>query len=181
MNKPIPLTPAEALAQVNLPADMADNPVFSAHIPLVMTQLHEFSTPDAWEEATAPLEITPLSNPPGKGGIGGISDPDPNPELDPKPEYTILQIQFRAAFAFALLASTAEFLNLKTVGEGIVKTIGIDSAATELLTGSEIEAFTDRLLRRALLAIQPWLSAAGRAALDELTTDNPKPLRISII
>jgi hypothetical protein len=34
---------------------------------------------------------------------------------------------------------------LKTLGEGIVKTVGLDQSATELLTGSEIDAIKAKL------------------------------------
>ncbi len=169
--KAIPLSPSEALAQVNLPADLANNPVFKSHTPLVMTQLQSYSTADAWEEATADLSelITPLNT-------------EPEPETEPtEPDYTQLQIQFRACFAFLLLASTAEFLNLKTVGEGIVKTIGLDNSATSLLSGHEIEAFANRLTRRALLAIEPWLSPLGYSVLADLSPDAPKKIKVSLL
>ncbi|MDD3535172.1 MAG: hypothetical protein PHC50_03385 [Candidatus Cloacimonetes bacterium] len=175
--KAIPLTPVAALAQVNLPLDLAGNPVFTSHTLLVMSLLQDYSTTDAFEEATLdiPEPTTPLTD----------TDPDlsenENDIEAPLPLFTPLQIQFRAAFAFLLLASTAEFLNLKTLGEGIVKTVGLDAAATQLLTGHEIEAFASRLTRRALLSIQPWLSPAGLATLELLSPENPKPLRISLI
>lgn len=54
------------------------------------------------------------------------------------PEEDPLLISFRFGFCFLTLHSTCEFLNLKTLGEGIIKTVGLDQSATELLTGSEI-------------------------------------------
>ena len=88
---------------------------------------------------------------------------------------------FKAAYCFLMLSSTAEFLNLKTIGQGIVKTVGIDAASTELLTGVEIEHFKKNLEVRALKAALAYLSPDGLARLDELSPRPPKKLRIGII
>jgi hypothetical protein len=52
---------------------------------------------------------------------------------------------------------TCEFISLKTLGEGIVKTVGLDQSATELLTGSEIDAFKAKLELRALTRLGDYL------------------------
>ena len=67
-----------------------------------------------------------------------------------------------------MLHSTTEFLNLKTLGEGIVKTVGLDQSATELLTGSEIDAFKANLERRALTLLRNYLNQCGMERLVEL-------------
>ena len=80
-----------------------------------------------------------------------------------------------------MLYSTAEFLNLKTLGEGIVKTVGLDQSATELLTGSEIDAFKANLELRALTLLQDYLNAQGRERLLELKPRLPKILKAGVI
>jgi hypothetical protein len=64
-----------------------------------------------------------------------------------------------------MLHSTCEFLNLKTLGEGIVKTVGLDQSATELLTGSEIDSFKANLELRALTGLRDYLNQQGQNRL----------------
>ena len=80
-----------------------------------------------------------------------------------------------------MLYSTAEFLNLKTLGEGIVKTVGLDQSATELLTGSEIDAFKAKLELRALNILQAYINPAGHYRLNELKTRQPRLIRVGVI
>ncbi len=80
-----------------------------------------------------------------------------------------------------MLHSTAEFLNLKTLGEGIVKTVGLDQSATELLTGSEIDAFKANLELRALNILQAYLNPTGLDRLYELKPRQPRAIRVGVI
>jgi len=64
-----------------------------------------------------------------------------------------------------MLHSTCEFLNLKTLGEEIVKTVGLDQSATELLTGSEIDSFKANLELRALTGLRDYLNQQGQNRL----------------
>jgi hypothetical protein len=80
-----------------------------------------------------------------------------------------------------MLHSTCEFLNLKTLGEGIVKTVGLDQSATELLTGSEIEAFKINLELRALTVLSSYLNPAGLERLNELKPRQARPIRVGVI
>jgi len=75
---------------------------------------------------------------------------------------------YKMAYSFFLLSQTLEFLNLKTLGSGIIKTTGIDAQTTELLTGSEIRAFKKDLEIRALETIYDYLTPLGIRRLDEL-------------
>ncbi|MCB5258862.1 MAG: hypothetical protein LHW48_00100, partial [Candidatus Cloacimonetes bacterium] len=77
-----------------------------------------------------------------------------------------------------MLHSTAEFLNLKTLGEGIVKTVGLDQSATELLTGSEIDAFKANLELRALTVLSSYLNQTGLDRLNELKPRTPRVIRV---
>lgn len=80
-----------------------------------------------------------------------------------------------------MLQSTCEFLNLKTLGEGIVKTVGLDQSATELLTGSEIDAFKANLELRALTVLSSYLNPAGLDRLNELKPRQPRAIRVGVI
>ncbi len=80
-----------------------------------------------------------------------------------------------------MLQSTCEFLNLKTLGEGIVKTVGLDQSATELLTGSEIDAFKAKLELRALIILHAYLNPAGMDRLSELKPRQPRAIRVGVI
>lgn len=153
MTLPVPTT--DALAMLNLPSDLAGNPIFAAHAPLVLASL---ST--ALDPATYTL----------------LTDPDPGdfPSAD-------LAAAAPLAYAFLLLASTAEFLNLKTVGQGIIKVVGLDSASTALLSGSEIEDLKRRLTGRALEPLRAWLSTDGLAALAAAQATGPSGFRIALI
>ncbi|MDY0382075.1 MAG: hypothetical protein RBQ68_08450, partial [Candidatus Cloacimonadaceae bacterium] len=84
-------------------------------------------------------------------------------------------------FCFLMLQSTCEFLNLKTLGERIVKTVGLDQSATELLTGSEIDAFKANLELRALTILQVYLNPAGLDRLFELKPRTPRVIRVGVI
>jgi hypothetical protein len=80
-----------------------------------------------------------------------------------------------------MLHSTAEFLNLKTLGEGIVKTVGLDQSATELLTGGEIDALKANLELRALTILREYLSPIGMQRLEELNPRLPRSIRVGVI
>lgn len=93
---------------------------------------------------------------------------------DDLPEEEPLLVSFRFGFCFLMLHSTCEFLNLKTLGEGIVKTVGLNQSASELLTGSEIDAFKVNLELRALTILQAYLNPAGLDRLNELKPRQPR-------
>lgn len=153
MPEPIIPLPTEDVCKIlNLPADLASNPVFEEHQDLVMVGLEYYTQDQCYEDAASGEEVT-----------------------------THLRTAFRMGYAFLMLYSVAELLNLKTVGEGIVKTIGIDQAATELLTGAEIEDFKNKILIRALEALAPYGSHYLRLKLSELTEPERKPVRARVI
>jgi hypothetical protein len=125
------------LAMLNLPDETRDRMVFEEHEPLVLERLRAISLEDAYWEAFREFP-------------------------DDSPGYTA----FRFSYAFLMLASVVEFLNLKTLGEGIVKTTGFDAQSIELLTGAEIDAFKTTLERRALETLSDYLNPVGRNRLD---------------
>ncbi len=150
---PIPVETNEVLAVLNLPKEMADNVIFKEHKGLVLETIRSLVLENYYQDATR------------------IDYPDDDPFL----------ISFRFGFCFLMLQSTCEFLNLKTLGEGIVKTVGLDQSATELLTGSEIDAFKAKLELRALTLLRNYLNQSGMERLTELKPRLPKVLKAGVI
>lgn len=150
---PIPVETDAMLAILNLPKEMANNGIFKEHQGLVLEMIHAIVLQEHYDRAIQ----------------------EDLPEQDP------LLISFRFGFSFLMLYSTAEFLNLKTLGEGIVKTVGLDQSATELLTGSEIAAFKAKLELRALTLLRNYLNQSGMERLTELKPRLPKVLRAGVI
>ena len=150
---PIPVETDTMLSILNLPKEMGDNGTFKEHKTIVLEMIRSLVLQEHYDRATH----------------------DDMPEDEP------FLISFRFGFCFLMLHSTAEFLNLKTLGEGIVKTVGLDQSATELLTGSEIDAFKAKLELRALVALQPYLNNAGLDCLNELKPRPPRSIRVGVI
>ena len=150
---PIPVETVDLLAVLNLPKEMADNVIFKEHKGLVMETIRSLVLDNFYQDA--------IRN----------DYPDDDPFL----------ISFRFGFCFLMLQSTCEFLNLKTLGEGIVKTVGLDQSATELLTGSEIDAFKAKLELRALTLLRNYLNQSGMDRLTELKPRLPKELKAGVI
>ena len=150
---PIPVETIDLLAVLNLPKEMADNVIFKEHKGLVLETIRSLVLDNYFQDATR------------------FDYPDDDPFL----------VSFRFGFCFLMLQSTCEFLNLKTLGEGIVKTVGLDQSATELLTGSEIDAFKAKLELRALTLLRNYLNQSGMDRLTELKPRLPKVLRAGVI
>ena len=150
---PIPVETSDVLAVLNLPKEMVDNVIFKEHKGLVLETIRSLVLENYYQEATR------------------NDYPDDDPFL----------ISFRFGYSFLMLQSTCEFLNLKTLGEGIVKTVGLDQSATELLTGSEIEAFKAKLELRALTLLRNYLNQCGMERLVELKPRLPKVLKAGVI
>ncbi len=149
----IPVETDIMLAILNLPKEMSNNGIFKEHQGLVLEMIRSIVEQEHYDLAIQ----------------------EDLPEQDP------LLISFRFGFSFLMLNSTCEFLNLKTLGEGIVKTVGLDQAATELLTGSEIDAFKANLELRALTILQAYLNPAGLDRLNELKPRQPRAIRVGVI
>jgi len=150
---PIPVETDVMLAILNLPKEMSNNGIFKEHQGLVLEMIHSIVLQEHYDRATH----------------------DDLPEEEP------FLVSFRFGFCFLMLHSTCEFLNLKTLGEGIVKTVGLDQSATELLTGSEIDAFKAKLELRALTLLRNYLNQSGMERLTELKPRLPKVLRAGVI
>jgi len=165
---PIPVETIDLLAVLNLPKEMADNVIFKEHKGLVIETIRSLVLDNFYQDAIR----------------------NDYPEDDPfliSFRHTLNPLQAKSpgnpflGSAFLMLHSTAEFLNLKTLGEGIVKTVGLDQSATELLTGSEIDAFKAKLELRALTLLRNYLNQSGMERLTELKPRLPKVLRAGVI
>ncbi len=150
---PIPVEIDAMLSILNLPKEMGDNGIFKEHKAIVMETIRTLVLPEHYNHASQ----------------------DDMPEDDP------FCVSFRFGFCFLMLHSTCEFLNLKTLGEGIVKTVGLDQSATELLTGSEIDAFKANLELRALTGLCDYLNQQGQDRLNELKPRPPRVIRVGVI
>jgi len=150
---PIPVEVDAMLAILNLPKEMSNNGIFREHQGLVMEMIRSIVLQQFYDHATH----------------------------DDLSEDDRLLISFRFGFCFLMLHSTCEFLNLKTLGEGIVKTVGLDQSATELLTGSEIDAFKANLELRALTVLSSYLNQTGLERLNELKPRQPRAIRVGVI
>ncbi|MDD2229528.1 MAG: hypothetical protein PHY48_08965 [Candidatus Cloacimonetes bacterium] len=150
---PIPVEIDAMLSILNLPKEMGDNSIFKEHKSIVLETIRTITLPDHYNRATQ----------------------------EDMPEEEHFLISFRFGFCFLMLHSTVEFLNLKTLGEGIVKTIGLDQSATELLTGSEIDAFKANLELRALTTMRDYLNTSGLQRLDELKPRPARAIRAGVI
>lgn len=150
---PIPVETNDLLAVLNLPKEMSDNFIFKEHKGLILETIRSLVLENYYQDATR----------------------NDYPEDDP------FLISFRIEYCFLMLQSTCEFLNLKTLGEGIVKTAGLDQSATELLTGSEIDAFKANLELRALSVLSSYLNPTGLDRLNELKPRQARPIRVGVI
>jgi len=150
---PIPVETDAMLSILNLPKEMSNNGIFKEHQGLVLEVIHSLVLQEHYDRATH----------------------DDLPEEEP------FLISFRFGFCFLMLHSTCEFLNLKTLGEGIVKTVGLDQSATELLTGGEIDAFKANLELRALTGLRDYLNPNSKQRLDELKPRPPRVIRVGVI
>lgn len=135
----IPVEVKTALKVLNLEPELSSNEVWFEHQANVLMWLEKVTFSSAYSKA-----------------------------INEEPESFIYANQFKYAYCFYLLSSVLEFINLKTLGSGIIKTTGIDAQATELLTGEEIISLKNNLEIRALESVSVCLSPYGKARLKEL-------------
>ncbi len=135
----IPVEVKTALKVLNLDSELSTNEVWFEHQANVLLWLEKVTLSAAYSKA-----------------------------LNEEPAVFTYASQFKYAYCFYLLLSVLEFINLKTLGSGIIKTTGIDAQTTELLTGDEIISFKNNLEIRALESVSVCLSPYGKARLKEL-------------
>ena len=133
----LPIPVERTLTILNLSSDERIIATFGEHSQVVILFLKRVSDEEIWQQLL-----------------------DDSADADASNCYTF-------SYCYLLLASTLEFLNLKTIGEGIIKTTGIDTQQTALLTGSEIQSFKKHLTIKALENIEEYLNADGFERLRE--------------
>ena len=136
----IPVEIDTVLKVLNLPNDARITSTFTEHAGRVMIDLERYSEDLAWEDLNSDEVETNQEN------------------------------SYKYAYCYLLLANTIQFLNLKTIGEGIIKTTGFDANSTELLSGNEISNWKKSLEIEALTMIKSYLSDVGLDRYRELNT-----------
>lgn len=157
----LPLTGTDICQMMNLPSDMATNALWELHQYMIMAQMDEYATEEAMADAR---EYSPEE--PAEG-----EDPVIESEYYP---------YLRLAYAYLAFAGVAHLLNLKTVGEGIVKTVGLESAQTSLLTGDEVEQLSRAMKLKGLKALGEYISEDGLSEIKDITPVS-KGFRIGVI
>ncbi len=136
----IPVSAADVRTIVNLPIDGNIESTLSAHSAAAISYLRNHVEKTHYDEAT--------SETPGSA----------------------LASAFRYAYSFILFESVLEFINIKTIGTGIIKSTGIDDQAAELLTVKDIASFKKSLELRALTQIIDYFNLTGKNRYRELLT-----------
>lgn len=157
----LPPSGSDFCMMMNLPSDMADNPLWALHSGLLMGLMARYAIAEAMEDASTYT-----------------------PEEPEEGEAQVIESEYyhamRLAYSYFLLSQTAHLLNLKTIGQGIVKSIGLDSATTSLLTGHEMDMLASTLEMKGLKALGDYISPEGLSRERELTPA-PKRFRIGVI
>ncbi len=146
----LPVETSLAISILNLNSDDRIISTFDQHSPKAVLLLKRVTDDDIWNDLQSDIAVEDIQN------------------------------SFKFAYCYYLLSSTVEFLNLKTLGEGIIKSTGIDQQSTELLTGSEIKSFKKNLEIQALELISEYLNTDGYDRLKELKIGSSKLNKTSI-
>lgn len=70
---------------------------------------------------------------------------------------------FQMAFAYVVVYYALPLLNMKTVGDGIVRTTGSLQNQVQLLSNDEIKSMQNQFRQNALEMLEPYLNRAGQA------------------
>jgi hypothetical protein len=124
----IPVDTATALLILNLPNDLEQKQIFDEYKPLILSQIEKISDEDVYSAIL-----------------------DDSADVQTKTRY-------KFAYCYLLFSNTVEFLNLKTLGERIIKSTGIDGQSAEILSGSEIQSIKKSMEIKALETILEHLN-----------------------
>jgi len=78
-------------------------------------------------------------------------------------------VAFTIAYSYIMFSKIIEFLNLNTVGEGIIESTGIDERKTQLLGTDSIEKKKRGLELSGLRYLRTYLNETGEKRLSELS------------
>ena len=158
MAKTLPVVKATVLAILNLKKEVDDNSVIAKHVATILLWFKQYVNADDYTAVA-------------------VSEESGTPDTD----QLARKNSFEMAYSLKLLHSILPFINLQTAGEGIIKTTGIDSNRTSVLTGKEIEEFQHNLLIRCLQTIEDYLNDDGTALLVSLRTPKKTYFRAAVI
>lgn len=134
----LPVEYSELVNKLNLPSDINLENLFSAHALQIRLYLKRYVETDFFEAAYLESDDEDFSD------------------------------SFELGYCYLMLSMCLEFMNLKTLGQGIIKTIGMDTQSTSLLTGKEITDFKVKLELKALDLIFDYLNSYGINHMREL-------------
>ena len=147
----IPVEKAELLKRLNLPSDLDNADIFDNYSLLVLAYLKKVTNEEEYTASTS--------------------------GSDDKPERVTA---FQTAYCFLAFKTVLPFINLKTNGNGIIKSTGIDSNKSTLLSGDEINKEQKRLEKSALEILEDYLNDSGKQKLG-IFSPNKRQFRIRVI
>ena len=150
----LPIDTADFLKTMNLDSDIGIDDLVTKHKPSVRLFIKKYAELEYYNDVY--LGVLPAAN----------EDRDDSMKL---------------AYCYLMMSYIVEFLNLKTIGKGIIKSTGIDSNKSELLTPDEIMRVKKSLEIQALELIYNYLSSTGIDYYESLTTRKNKTMRITLI
>jgi hypothetical protein len=150
----IPVAEADVLKTLNL-SDLSGksgiSDLFTAHQPGVLAWLSTHTVESSYVEAAG-------ENPPAA-----------------------ISVAYQLAYSLIMLAKTLEFLNLNTIGKGIIESTGIDQNSTQLVSHDTIEKKKKALEIQALKYLNPYLSGEGKRNLINLQGKRKTRLQAAIL
>lgn len=149
----LPITNADALAVLNLPDKARITALFEKHKSGVLSRLALVSDSDVWEE---------------------MISADGSPTNEEKAAYLL-------AYSYTLLSRTALLLNLRTVGEGIVRSAGFQDSRESLLDIKSTEEMSNKLDELSLIAIEAYLNSYGLRELDRYRYKTQTRMSVKVI
>ena len=158
MAKTLPVIKETVLAILNLKSAVDDNSVMEKHVATILLWFKQYVNADDYTAVAV--------------------DEEP---AEPDTDQLARKNSFEMAYSLKMLHSILPFINLQTAGEGIIKTTGIDSNRTSVLTGKEIEEFQNKLLIRCLETIEDYLNDDGTALMVSLSEPRKTYFRAAVI
>jgi hypothetical protein len=150
------------------------------------------SIPVSNENALKALNLSKLS---GKTAVENLLDAHSPSVLITLQNYTLdenytaalaetstpLATRYELAYSLLLLSSTYEFFNLNTAGNGIIQSTGMDAGKAQLLSAATVEKQKKALELRALRALEPYLSTAGKRRLVQLSDSRKSKAKAGLL